>query len=274
MYKYLLSLSYGLWMILSPSVYGGTIPPALLFLNQPVDALCFFNLEHSVALIDLSHCGISKEKLGAVSQNKALVQRGFIGFDWQGTGVPSSSRGYSYYKAFDAGHQQYWLYTINNSGGNGEFTAISVVKRKTNDTMMLKTIVGGDRCNSGVQDVHEKNHRLSFSVNLTSYDFLSLANNNPHHLKAYDDLSACAACCVGKAFYEVDLRSLKPLLNYVEVDEHALKSSNLPVQGVYQTCFNKALISFQSKKGSKLLPQQLQGFIAHFNDRCVSKTSH
>lgn len=93
------------------------------------------------------------------------------------------------------------------------------MKRTDANTLaIIQHVTGGDRCNGGVQDVDERNHQLTFSVNLTAYDFFLLANKASRNLKAYDDLAACAICCIAKAVYQVDT-TLKTTLQYIDISD-------------------------------------------------------
>jgi hypothetical protein len=159
------------------------------------------------------------------------------------------------------------LYTANNGGGSGDFTTIDLYSRKDADTAISKTIVGGDRCNGGVGDAKEKDHHLQYSVNVTAYDFLGLAKNNSHQLKAYDDLASCAVCCAAKAIYEVDAK-LKPKLLYVDLGKNA-KVNEMPEQGKYQACFNKIFAAYVSDGKNKLDEVQLTQFVKQFNEACI-----
>lgn len=242
------------------------VPTDLMYLGKPIDSLCF-NLDANSNTIQLNTCGIKKEKYTLSSVNSDLIKKGYVGFDWKDTTASYPAEGYSYYKIFPADNQQYWIYTINNGGGSGEFTAINLVKRKNADTLAIKTIIGGDRCNGGIQDVQQQNNQLKFSVNLTAFDILALTNENPHQLKAYDDLAACAVCCFGKAYYEVN-SSLALKLMYVELDTSD-NFDDLSTQGKYQQCFNELFKQYVTQGKTKLNEAQLKQFGKEFNEKCV-----
>lgn len=248
-------------------------PKDLLYLKKPIDSLCFFSLENNPSRVNLKNCGLASKKWVIKSQNSWLIANGFRGFDWQDPSATYPAQGFSYYKYFDAGNHQFWIYTINNSGGNGEFTAVSLVKRLPTDTLEIKPIMGGDRCNHGIQEVKEKNHILSLSVNITANDLVSLAHDNPHPIKAYDDLAACAVCCMAKAIYDIG-PDLIPKLNYVILDRKQSKLSTLPKQGRFQTCLNKILAGYVSTGETKLDPSKLEAIVKQFNEACVLKITN
>lgn len=242
------------------------VPADLIYLGKPIDSLCFYN-EERTTLINLNDCGIKKEKYMATGQDNDLIKNGYIGFNWKDTNASFSLKGYSYYKFFPASDNSYWVYTMNNGGGSGDFTAINLMQRKNEDTIEVNTIDSGDRCNGGIQDVKKEGDHLIFSANLTASDFLAIINQNPHHLKAYDDLAACAICCTGKAFYDVIPNSL-PKLNYIDLGT-TNNIEEMPSQGKYQSCFNKLIARYVSSGKNKLNEFQLKTLITEFNEKCV-----
>ncbi|MGQ3891684.1 hypothetical protein [Legionella sp. CNM-4043-24] len=258
----------GLALVVLSMSAQASVPPDLQFSGKPIDALCFSNLEDNSDKVNLNQCGIKKDAMKIKGHNSDLLKQGFIGFDWQATNTSYPSQGSSYYKWFEAGHQAFWVYTLNNGGGSGDFTAINQVKRLSPNKLQVKTIASGDRCNGGIQDVSVNDTRLSFSVNLTAADFLSLAGDNPHNLQAYDDLSACAVCCTAKAFYEVG-SSLDPRLSWIDFSGHGTNLEEMPQQGKYQACFNKLFARYVSKGTVKLNTAQLKQFVKDFNTGCV-----
>lgn len=247
---------------------SNNVPLEFIFLAKPIDPLCFSNLDSHYKVIDLKNCGIAKNKLTITGENSHLINEGFVGFDWQDSKSSFSSQGSSYYKVFNTGGNYYWIYTVNSGGGSGDFTAINTVKIKKGGLLEVTNLMSGDRCNGGIQDVKERNHHLFFSVNITAYDFLILANNNPHHLKAYDDLASCATCCAAKALYEID-SALTPKLNGVDLGAHANNPAEMASQGRYQNCFNTLLASHVKHGKSRLNVSKLNQLVKKFNEICV-----
>lgn len=241
-------------------------PADLQYANKPVDPLCFFDLDNDKGIVHFNDCGIAKTQYTITEKNKNLTQQGFYGFDWKDNTSNYPSAGSSYYKAWEAGNHHYWLFTDNNGGGSGDFTAINLYSRQNDTTAMLTTVASGDRCNGGISDVKEKNHKLEYGVNLTAYDLLTLAHHDSH-LKAYDNISACAACCIAKAYYTVD-NQLKPQLLYVDLGHHQ-ESDALPDQGDTQGCFNKVFNAYVSGGKNKLEVSALQQFVEKFNRTCM-----
>jgi hypothetical protein len=250
-----------------PALVFAAVPDDLLFNHKPIDALCFFDMQHQTNTINLKKCGLAEYKYSVKGKNTDLIHKGYIGYDWADPAVPAPSHGYSYYRFFEAGDHAYWLYTINSGGGTGEFTSIYWVKRKNATMLEMKQLAAGDRCNGGIQDVSGKNHNLNFSVNLTAYDFLLLAKTHVPTIKAYDDLAACAVCCVAKAYYETTTNAA-PALNFIDLG-NTKNAEEMPQQGDLQVCFNKLFTSYVASGNNKFTPQNLKEFTVKFQKTCV-----
>lgn len=244
-----------------------SVPDDLMHAGKPIDSLCFFNGEKAEGTVDLRNCGAAKKHYTVVDANQSLSSKGYIGYNWKDTAAPV--QGSTYYRFFPAGNHTYWIETLNNEGGSGDFTAIYLVHRKDEHTLTLKKAADGDRCNGGIEEVSEKNKALYFSVNLTAYDVIHLGKKHPSTLKAYDDLAACAVCCTAKAFYSVSYHSKTPVLNYVNLN-HFSSVSEMPDQGKYQACFNKLAFTFINKNEIRFDQEKLNQFIGKFYQACVS----
>lgn len=258
--------------LLSTSVFAVDYPspPDLQYQKKPIDSLCFFNLETKDNRVDLRKCGAKHEKYVVKNTENELSKKGYLGYTWEDPSIPEGgAQGYSYYRFFDAGNHQYWIYSINNGGGSGDFTNILLTKRIDENTLQVDTLVGGDRCNGGVQDVALKNDKLNFSVNLTSYDLIALSGNKIANLSAYDDLAACAVCCAATANYAIDLNK-KLTLRDVELMKDA-KADELSTQGKYQLCFNSLYMTYVKKNETHLNQDKVNTFATMFKNDCMSK---
>jgi hypothetical protein len=204
-----------------------TLPAQLMYLGKAIDPLCLFDLESAKSVVDLSHCGLNlKTQYKILGKNNTLMSKGFIGYDYGlKTNDSTHLSGYSYYKSLGTVGRFAIVQTINNSGGTGVFSFLNLIQRD-GDSINVSVIKGGDRCNGGVVNSTRKgtstNERLVYSVNLTPYDFLTLTHDNPHHLKAYKDLSACAACCAAHAVYQrsVGVNFSNEKLLYIDVSHY------------------------------------------------------
>jgi hypothetical protein len=239
-------------------------PQSLVYAGKPIDSLCFSNPEKT---IDLRRCGAEHEKYIVKNARTDLNKKGYIGYEWTDSSMPSGPQGYSYYKYFSAGNNQFWIYAINNGGGSGNFTSLYLVKRLNASALNVQAIAAGDRCNGGIQDVAVRNHELTFSVNLTPYDLVALAHSQTNNLKAYDDLAACAVCCTARAFYSTDI-STRLGFSYAGLDK-INSASEMPEQGRYQACFNKLLFSYIKKNKIMLNSKEVDAFVDQFKHVCI-----
>jgi hypothetical protein len=187
-------------LIFSTAASAMPLPPELMYQQKPVDSLCFEELENSAQTAQLGKCGVQAEKGRYISGNVAkLAAEGYTGYEFKEKDTGPVA-GYSYYKAIASLNDGVLIYTINSGGGSGEFTALQWVTRK-GETLTIETLNKGDRCNNGIEDVSAKAGMVTYTINITPYDFFTLTGDNPHHLRAYDDLPACAACCAAKAVF-------------------------------------------------------------------------
>jgi len=253
-------------LCLCSNVALATIPAAFEYQNKPIDALCFTDFSNDSKDIKLRDCGAAKEHYLIAGQNADLIAKGFIGYDWKSS-AEDLSQGYSYYKFFQAGPDKYWLYTVSSGGGSGSFSALNLVERKNPEVMEIESIAGGDRCNGGLSNVINSSDTLTFDVNLTAYDVIGLAKQDITSIKAYDDLAACAACCVATATYELKPKGL-PLLKNVDFGNQS-KISEMPDQGAYQQCFNQLFTQYVSAGKNKLEQNQIDSFVTEFKQKCA-----
>lgn len=260
-----------MFSLLYSTAFASTIPNDLMYAGKPIDSLCFSNERPHKGTIDLRNCGATHEKYVLNGVNAELSKKEYIGYDWKDPSLPKEANvsGYSYYKFYPANGNMYWIYSINNTGGSGEFTSIFLAQRKDPDTLTIQEVVGGDRCNGGVQNVTEQNHTLTYSVNFTAYDVVNFTNKKLPEVQAYDDLAACATCCVAKGFYTID-KNNHIQFNRLETEKN-VKLSELPEQGKYQACFNNLFTTAVAKTAGKFTQEQLNDFTNQFNQVCVNQ---
>lgn len=241
------------------------IPTDLTYLGKPIDALCFFVSESPI--INLQKCGIINQRYKIKRINNHLQKKGFIGFDWENPDTNFHAEGYSYYQYFPAKDHSYWIYSINNGGGSGEFTTIYQVKRRDATTLSIKSLIGGDRCNGGLSNVKDINHHLIMDINLTPHDLIAIDPGSTKHIKAYEDLAACAICCVAKARLELN-NDDQLIMKYVVFNEIA-NVNELPKQGTYQACFNQLFIASLKNHKDHFTQAEVKHFAEKFVKVCV-----
>jgi len=159
-----------------------------------------------------------------------------------------------------------------------------LANRKNNNLKVEVLVSEGDRCNGGIYDVRQKNGILTYSENITAANFLDITKQNPHNLRAYDDLDDCAVCCVASAVYATDLKDTNKkakLLSvelgvdsyspYMSISRESDNSSDNSKW--YQACFNKLIAKYKNSGKISLTPDELNKFMTVFNKECTKKVS-
>jgi hypothetical protein len=246
-------------------------PKEFLYQNQPIDPLCIYEAKDAETLVDLKKCGLEAERgLKITGHSTTLEKQGFFGYEYRWPGNTPIG-GYSYYRVLGKMGDRSLILSFNNTGGSGDFSGLSAVER-VGHSIKVESLINGDRCNNGITTASITNNELSYSLNITPADYLSLTQLNPNHLKAYDDLAACAACCQGVANFKVsNLDQLdNPTLMSVDLgDSRIVPDKNS--QGIYQYCFDQLLATYQTKN-QILSPDLLKEFVQKFNDEFVKNS--
>lgn len=247
-------------------------PQELMYQQKPIDPMCFEEVEGATHTALLEECGVSAEKgrhMSGYTDN--LLRQGYTGYDYKEKDTGPVA-GYSYYKVIGKLNGGELIYTINSGGGSGEFTALRWVTRK-GDTLTVETLNQGDRCNNGIENAVAGKGEVTYQVNMTPYDFFVLTNDNPHHLRAYDDLPACAACCAAKAIFSrpLDKNYQKEKLVAVDFSHYSLNPTDDPNATRYQLCFNKLISESKAKGQTAFNSQELHAFTKNFNQVCFKK---
>lgn len=262
-----------LLLLLPLPIFANTLsknfPKDLIYQNHPIDPLCIYEAKDAETLVDLNKCGVEAEHGRKITGHSAkLLKDGFYGYEYKWPGITPIG-GYSYYKVIGQMDGKYLILSFNNTGGSGDFSGLSTVERKGH-SIRIESLLNGDRCNNGIKSASINGKTLSFSINLTAADYLTIAGQNPHHLKAYDDLAACAACCEGVVNYKVDnLTQLsQPTLVSVDLGSDKIVPDKNS-QGTYQFCFDQLLTTYQAKQ-QVMTPEVLKQFVQAFNQQCVN----
>lgn len=251
---------------------SSNIPADLMYENKPINPLCFEQVDSTDKTVSLSNnCGL--EPIVEVDQSKDLINKGYVGFDYKEKDSSDSATSYSYYKVIGDFNHYYTIFSISNTGGSGNFSSIYLVKRDNNQLHIKPLPYGGDRCNGGLNKVTQNKQMLSFDSNITPGDFLSISNKNPHKLQAYDDLDACAACCIATALYETNLQkdSAKATLISIQFsnDQETLDQLKSADSKGYQACFNMLVLKYIAEAKTTLTAKELDSFMDEFNSNCV-----
>lgn len=247
-------------LALTPQNY----PNELKYKGQPIDPLCFEGEEKKVSL---DKCGLNfHDNLKVTGKDADLIKKDYYGFEYQDNDTPGTTAS-SYYKLIGQYKDALVLYRISNGGGSGVFTSVDLVKRN-GDMISIDTLGVGDRCNNGIDEPTVTNNILSYVAYITPFDYLTIAQQNPHKLQAYDDLASCAACCYGQARFQLNLADKKE--KFINIDLPANKEDvDNQTQGKYQHCFNKIMMNYLQQKQTTMDPKELKTFVDRFNTECV-----
>lgn len=245
------------------------IPKTLIYNYKPIDTICFDKPDGVESLVS---CGIKFDhNLEVTSLNKIKNDNGLIGYNYKIKNA-GPMQGYSFYRYISNFKNKDLIFTINNSGGNGNFTALKTISRKLND-ITIKTIKIGNRCNNGISQIQSNKHEITYRVNITPFDILTLTNDNPHHLKAYDDLVSCAVCCAGTVHLSRPLSGDFEKENIISIDltGYSLDEGGYGNDKPYQNCFNSLVTKYKSKNKTVFTIAELKIFVREFNKNCYRK---
>ena len=244
------------------------LPKSLLYDGKPIDALCFAQND---GVISLPSCGIPLDPhLIKINEIKMKPEKEWFGYGFKIKDA-GPTQGYSYYRAIAHVNNKYILFTVNNGGGSGEFTALKTVVRKGNK-LITHTLQAGDRCNGGLSKIKKNANEISYDINITPFDLLTISNNNIHHLKAYEDLVSCAVCCAGKIHASRSLQTHyeKEEIKFIDLSGYSLDEGGYGADKPYQLCFNSLITRYKSINKLIFTRQELNRFIREFNQKCVA----
>lgn len=263
------------------SAASESFPKDFKYQNKPIDPLCIQKLSSNdmarAASVNIDDCSKHPD-YQIVKVNEDLTRKGFVGYDYTFK-VPNNAvlQGTSYYKYLgqihDGVNDGHVIYSMQNMGGNGLSTSILLLKRMGNNLHLLKELAGGERCNGGIDpSVQLKDKKtITYKASVTPFDVISFSGVRMQNLQAYNDLAACAACCIGEAVFEFDLlKDTKPRLISLTLGKDAGKDE-VYTQGKLQSCFNGVVRDYANKNkgGLKFSAEQLKDFAEQFNATCM-----
>lgn len=247
------------------------VPDLLMYDNKPIDALCLFEAAQKKGTANLEQCGLHAEqgrKKTDENVSQVLKDRGFIGYDYSWNMNGYSAHGYSYYKPYGKLGNAAIVLSLNNSGGTGQFSEINVITRDK-EQIHVESYNGGDRCTHGIIDMKRMDDKLRYTINLTSYDLLSLTYGHPGKLTAADGLSFCAVCCIASAVLE---RPVSPefgheKLLYIDLSAYSESLGQATAPSKQQACFEALLLQYKNKS-DKLYPAEFNNFFNQYVNQC------
>lgn len=246
------------------------VPEDFQYQGKPISPLCILRIangeSNKAATVNLSNC-TQNEKKYKLEPDQSMIEKGFIGYDYT---KKNSKEAYAatesaYYKYLGKFKNFHVIYFISSGGGSGTFTSVFLLDRKGNNIKYAKNIIPvGDRCNGGIETVSLKDGKLNYSLHITPYNYIELSGIKLPDIKAYDGLSACAACCQGTAQFESDFENSQ--LVSINIGDSFENS-----QGVYQDCFNSVLKDYKAHAKQTLSVKEIKDFVRKFQNMCLRK---
>lgn len=175
------------------------LPAALMHDGRPLDALCFdFFEDHSVAVDACRNPDIVPLD---DPQPADLDEYGWYGYTYRLADLPEDAamRGWVAWRPLGETAAGHVVETLHNGGGTGTFTGVVTVRREGDRLHLVEGHMGGDRCNGGVAAAAVAGGVVAGSQHITPMDLLALALEEEPAFKAYEEIAACAICCVGTA---------------------------------------------------------------------------
>jgi hypothetical protein len=270
--------------IIPPVSPALALPSEMMVKGEPVDPYCFMAFEDLVARlqpVDVTDCKKGKvfrsppspfpnDKRQYVVLAPTAVSYQFAYTDGSREGKPYSVK---YQHIGEQNGSLIMRVQIEVDGKSSpSLTRILAVKREGDALKLVKEIARGDTNDSMIEMAVLKDGNLLYNQRISPYDFLTLANDNPHGLKPGKDLKNNNR--MGIAVFEDGKLVNVGLSPYgVELAEAS--------QSPYQMCFDKLYMKqigegegTEGAFGSMFLnPDQLTGFTHAFNKQCVEEAA-
>lgn len=246
------------------------VDPALIVNGAPVDPLCFIQTggDEEMPSYPTQNCG-GKDYI-ADEENPSPLDDGFVsrGYYFVDHETPEQKfPGFVGYKYLGEYRGLKAVQLIENGGGSGIFTSVQLLREEKDGTLrLIQTLAGGDRCNGGIAESFMDKRTLVYDVNLTPFDFLTVAEYNPRNLQAYDDLDSCAVCCYAT------LRFVNGSAESVSLNPEAPLQSDAAADGeqTLQACFDQAYADRVKTKEIDMSLKEFKKFVISFHEACTA----
>ena len=201
------------------------------------------------------------------------VDPGVDGYEFQRRAdfrYPAGTLGYKQLGTLSGGG---WVIAVADSGGGtGWFSSVMVLKKTADRLTVEQDIPFGDRCNGGLDSAKlEAGGKLSVSVNITPYDLAVLSlgpkSSGIPGVKAYDDLDASAAGCIGTSLYTISFATGASELTGARIGD--LKDEESASGFRLEPCFNKVIRSVVKKLPGSVDLAGLKRLTEDFEKQCV-----
>lgn len=238
--------------------------------GDPVDPRCFLYGQES-GTVALQACSGDTIRNKDYPVDGALINdpdRG-IGYNFKCEAEDGQvcNGGYSFYKVLGQLDNDFYVRIENSGGGTGQFSQVRRVRLDNGVMRTEEIIAGGDRCNGGISKAEMKGNSISYSQYLTPFDLIQISGGNQEaKFVAYDDIQACAACCVAEANYaNGELQSVTLMQDPAETPKD-LDNKN--------QCFFNSYNDSYKQMGVSLDIVKLRDFGSKFSERCSSLSTH
>lgn len=187
----------------APETAAGTLPAELLYKGAPIDPYCFEALPET-----FSPGACLEESMEPHPDHPPTWPDadGWLERTYRYTDIEepmnTATAGYRLLGRIEAGTV---IETRAWGGGTGQFSSIVVFRRDGDQVTVIDRPFGGDRCNGGIIEAGLAEGAITASVAITPYDLLDIALGGAEtSVEAYDDIAACAICCIGSADFRGD----------------------------------------------------------------------
>lgn len=234
-------------------------PAELVYNGKPLDPMCVMGAAEPSG-INLTECTGSVNKTPDTMSAKGLetFEDGSIGYTFDcedGCMRPP----FISYEAIGQTPEGFVLKVTSSGGGTGVFSDVRVVNIE-GDLLKQNVLNGGDRCNGGIDKVSIfKKVVIRYGQYITPYDMVEMTGGNTAGYEAYDDISACAACCIGtRQFADSEIESVTFTAGDVSPEG----------MGPVDTCFYGLYNDIVRAGNLTLDTDQLNEFGENFAKRC------
>ncbi|HEY8963265.1 MAG TPA: hypothetical protein VIN59_02255 [Alphaproteobacteria bacterium] len=234
--------------------------------GSAIDPMCIYALNYagsSNETVDLATCTGNKGSKGDYFVTSTAIEdfgNGFSGYNLQ-CDQDACAGAAIQYKVIGEADDQFIVQSLYNGGGTGYFSHLGRYAINDGKLNATKSYGGGDRCNGGVDSASIKDGVVVASYNITPYDLVDISGGNTAKFEAYDELPACAACCIGTADYEGDAM--------VSVTMTQDPASVIPEDlGPLDACYYGTYNEMYKEKSAKLDAAALKEFGEKFSARC------
>ncbi len=243
-----------------------SFPQELMLDGKPVEPYCmehFFGDSTRFEPVNLRQCGVDNV---LPVENASVDKNGNYGYGYtyKDMGDGFINKPYIYYRYLGRRNDLPVLFLQESGGGSGKFSALVTVERQGDSLKLVEEIAAGDRCNGGLE-ASMNNDVLEYTQNVTPYDFLAIAGDNPHKLTAYNDLEASASSCFGSAHF------VGGKLADITLTSDGQDAEGWTEKMPYQPCFNKLYRDTVQQGKNKLSKEELLNFTHSFNATCVDQ---